>query len=147
MYSSPTLREIRKCSGPFTAFVSAMRHRLKTKPTNALVPCVENDEVETWPGARRRVGRAERGHECEAVGGLGWERPDWETRQRSTLPRNGEASAPIECRTTANRCFPFLSACAFIQQVTRRCYRVSSFLVFRACPCVIVCCHSSLRSL
>ena len=57
----------------------------------SLVSCVENDDVETWPGVeatcrtcreeallRRAMGNP---RDREAVGGPRWESPDWETRQ------------------------------------------------------------------
>jgi hypothetical protein len=64
---------------------------LENEADGSLVSCVENDDVETWPGVEatcrtcreeallRRVMSNPR--DREAVGGPRWESPDWETRQ------------------------------------------------------------------
>ena len=64
---------------------------LENEADGSLVSCVENDDVETWPGVeatcrtcreeallRRVMGNP---RDREAVGGPRWESPDWETRQ------------------------------------------------------------------
>ena len=64
---------------------------LENEADGPLVSCVENDDVETWPGveATCRTCREEallrramsNPRDREAVGGPRWESPDWETRQ------------------------------------------------------------------
>lgn len=64
---------------------------LENEADGSLVSCVENDDVETWPGveATCRTCREEallrrimsNPREREAAGGPRWESPDWETRQ------------------------------------------------------------------
>ena len=64
---------------------------LENEADGSLVSCVENDDVETWPGveATCRTCREEallrramsNPRDREAVGGPRWESPDWETRQ------------------------------------------------------------------